>query len=25
MTNGIAPIKAQRMLLLPGDTSSVID
>ena len=25
MTNGIAPIKAQRMLLLPGDTSPVID
>jgi hypothetical protein len=25
MTNGIAPIKAQRILLLPGDTSSVID
>jgi uncharacterized protein (DUF885 family) len=25
MSNGIAPIKAQRMLLLPGDTSSVID
>ena len=24
MTNGIAPIKAQRMLLLPGDTSSVL-
>jgi uncharacterized protein (DUF885 family) len=24
MTNGIAPIKAQRMLLLPGDTSRVI-
>jgi uncharacterized protein (DUF885 family) len=25
MTNGIAPIKAQRMLLLPGDTSPVIE
>jgi uncharacterized protein (DUF885 family) len=25
MTNGIAPIKAQRMLLLPGDTAAVIN
>jgi uncharacterized protein (DUF885 family) len=25
MTNGIAPIRAHRQLLLPGDTSAVID
>jgi hypothetical protein len=24
MSNGIAPIRAQRMLILPGDTGAVI-